>query len=172
MGEADPWCIGRRVAVVVSMLLLTGCGAPTTAARPTAPVATVMPLPTLDPGRVAQGRQVYLRNCASCHGQQAEGAPHWQQPDSRGDLPPPPHDDSGHTWRHGDTQLHEIIHDGMRDPFNKTPDLTMPPFKDRLSEQEIDDVLAYMKSLWSPEHRRYQEEQQAHPAAFAGRNAK
>jgi hypothetical protein len=35
--------------------------------------------------------------------------PDWQQPDARGDLPAPPHDNAGHTWRHSDAQLSEII---------------------------------------------------------------
>jgi mono/diheme cytochrome c family protein len=71
-------------------------------------------------------------------------------------MPPPPHDDSGHTWHHSDAQLAEIIRNGLRDPFNKTPELTMPPFNDQLSEEEIQAVIAYFKSLWSPEHRGFQ----------------
>ena len=47
----------------------------------------------------------------------------------------------------------------MRDVFNQTPELTMPPFRDRLSDEEIAAVIAYFKSLWSDEHRRFQEEQ-------------
>lgn len=129
-----------------------------------APSATPVLVAALDPGEVARGRQVYLQNCASCHAPTAQGAPNWQQPDARGNLPPPPHDDTGHTWRHGDAELAGIIRNGARDVFNKTPELTMPPFKDRLSEEEITAVIAYFKSLWSPEHRRYQEEQNRRPS--------
>jgi len=74
-------------------------------------------------------------------------------------MPPPPHDDSGHTWRHGDKQLADLIENGWRDPFNKTQELTMPPFKDKLSDEEIRAVIAYFKSLWSEEHRRWQLEE-------------
>lgn len=129
----------------------------------TAPTPTPAPLPALDQQQVARGRQIYVEKCASCHGRNAEGAPNWQQPDARGNLPPPPHDDSGHTWRHPDAQLAEMIRDGLRDPFNQTPELTMPPFKGQLSEEEIAAVIAYFKSFWSPEHRRYQEEQNRRP---------
>lgn len=108
---------------------------------------------------VAQGRQVYAANCASCHSDNTQGAPNWQQPNEQGNLPPPPHDASGHTWRHSDGELYRIIRDGWRDPFNKTPELTMPPFKDRLSDQEIKAVITYFKSLWTPEQRQYQWEQ-------------
>ena len=139
------------------MMIMTGC-AP--AARETPrPASSRPPVPALDPGRVAGGREVYLRACARCHGQDAEGAPHWQQPDARGDLPAPPHNDGGHTWRHSDAQLAEIIRNGLRDPFNKTPELTMPPFKEQLTDAQIGDVITYFKSLWSTEHRAYQEEE-------------
>ena len=126
-------------------------------------MTAAVPLPTFGPAQVARGRQIYLENCASCHGQDAQGALNWQQPNLRGDLPAPPHDDSGHTWRHPDAQIAEIIRDGLRDPFNKTSELTMPPFRDRLSDEEIADVIAYFKSLWSEEHRRFQEEQNQRP---------
>jgi mono/diheme cytochrome c family protein len=148
-----------RRSVALGVLVLSACR-PAVPAPPAGPPSpTPPPLPTLDPGQVARGREVYGRSCASCHGPDAQGAPAWQQPDARGDLPPPPHDDSGHTWRHSDAQLAEIIRDGLRDPFNKTPESTMPPFRQQLDDQEIDDVLAYFKSLWSPAHRRFQDEQ-------------
>ena len=88
--------------------------------------------PALDPAQVQRGRQAYLQQCAVCHGPNAEGAANWQRPDGLGNLPPPPHDDSGHTWRHPDEQLREIIRDGQRDPFNRSPELTMPPFREKL----------------------------------------
>ena len=39
----------------------------------------------------------------------------------------------------------------------------MPPFSDRLTDEEIAAVIAYFKSLWSVEHRRFQEEQNRRP---------
>lgn len=113
----------------------------------------------LDPRTVQRGRQVYVQNCAVCHGPNAEGAQNWQQLDERGNRRSPPHDDTGHTWRHPDSQLKEIILDGWRDPFNKTEDLTMPGWRGKLSDEEIDAVIVYFKSLWSEEHRAFQREQ-------------
>ncbi|MGH2562031.1 MAG: c-type cytochrome [Thermomicrobiales bacterium] len=162
MRRASPWRLATLVAIGLIVVVAAGWFAmgPLTGGDPTAGPA---PLPTLDSDQVVLGRQIYLQNCAACHGASAEGVPNWQQPDARGNLPPPPHDDSGHTWRHGDAELREIIRDGLRDVFNKTPELTMPPFKERLSDEEIAAVIAYVKSLWSPEHRRYQEEQNQRP---------
>ena len=147
-------------------LTLIGCspGASVQPSLPPSPTPAPPPTPTLDPGHVAKGRQVYVPWCASCHGANAEGSPNWQEPDTRGDLPPPPHDDTGHTWRHPDLQLAEIIRDGLRDPFNKTPELTMPPFSGRLSDNEVSAVVTYFKSLWSPEHRDFQEQQNRRPS--------
>jgi len=148
--------------MAVTLIVVAGCGSLTLRA-PADSSTTAAALPMLDPNQVTRGRQIYVQQCASCHGQQAEGAPNWQQPDARGDLPPPPHNDSGHTWRHSDAQLADIIRNGLRDRFNKTPELTMPPFKDRLSDAEITAVITYFKSLWSPEHRAFQEEENRRP---------
>lgn len=119
--------------------------------------ATLPPLPTLDAAEIALGRQVYLEQCAACHGQNAEGQPNWKVPDANGNLPAPPHDDTGHTWHHADGLLYEIIQDGFRDPL-KPPDspLTMPAFGEKLSDAEIRAVIAYFKSLWSEQSRLFQ----------------
>lgn len=156
------WSQPRVVITALSLLIMTGCGAAAMQAPVPAPQPSVVS-PPLDPRQVGQGRQLYVQNCARCHGQQAEGATNWQQPDARGDLPPPPHDDHGHTWRHPDAQLVAIIQDGLRDPFNKTPELTMPAFRDRLSDEEIMAIVTYFKSLWSPEQRAFQTEQNLRP---------
>lgn len=141
---------------------MAGCGS-AALQRSVTPATIAAPLPTLDPSKVATGKQLYALNCASCHGLNAQGAPDWQKPDARGNLPPPPHDDGGHTWRHSDAQIADSVRNGQRDRFNKTPELTMPSFKDRLSDADIAAVTAYFKSLWSPEHRMFQEEQNQRP---------
>lgn len=162
MPPARRWRAPALLGVGLLAATLVGCGTAGESGRgspESVPPIAASPLPTLDPGEVTLGRALYLQNCAACHRPNAEGAPNWTQPDARGNLPPPPHDDSGHTWRHSDAELASIIRNGQRDIFNKTPELTMPPFKDRLSEAEIAAVIVYFKSLWSPDHRRYQQEQ-------------
>ncbi len=158
MPHGDWRGVAQIALVVVSIMVTAACSTASrqrsSATRPPAP------LPRLDPAQAAGGRQVYVQYCATCHGADAEGAPNWQSPDTRGNLPAPPHNDSGHTWRHSDAQLREIIRNGLRDPFNKTPELTMPPFtQERLGDRDLEAVLVYFKSLWSTEHRIYQEEQ-------------
>ena len=55
--------------------------------------------------------------------------------------------------------LYEMVTKGMRDPFNKTTRLTMPPFGDVLSPQQIRAVIGYLKTLWTPEQRAFQSEE-------------
>lgn len=121
------------------------------------PATVIPPLPTLDADEVARGRQIYLEQCAACHGQQAEGQPQWKQPDAQGNMPAPPHDDTGHTWHHADGLLYEIIRDGFRDLL-KPPEspLTMPAFGDKLNDAEIRAMITYFKSLWSEQNRLFQ----------------
>jgi mono/diheme cytochrome c family protein len=124
----------------------------------------------LNPDQLKSGRAVYDQYCASCHGADAQGAPNWQEPDEHGELPAPPHDAEGHTWRHSDAELYSMVSKGLRDPFNKTKRLTMPAFGDALSPQQIRAVIAYLKTLWTPEQRSFQsEESRDHPFPAAAR---
>lgn len=109
--------------------------------------------------RIAAGHSIYERACASCHGAHAEGAPHWNEPDANGEMPPPPHDASGHTWKHSDAMLFRLVQQGWRDPFNKTQRLTMPAFKGQLSREQTIAVIDYLKTLWKPEQRQFQSEE-------------
>jgi mono/diheme cytochrome c family protein len=113
---------------------------------------------SLNSNAVAEGRALYLQYCASCHGVEGEGQPNWQKPNQLGELPAPPHNSEGHSWRHSDADLFGMISDGWRDPFNRTKRLTMPAFKDLLKTQEIERVITYLKTLWSPEQRQFQRE--------------
>ena len=134
------------------MLLLaaTGCTAkPKDAER-------VAPVPTLDTGQMAVGREVYVRLCASCHGARGEGAENWATPGPDGLHPAPAHDDTGHTWHHPDRVLFEVITNGMSDPLRPEAPLRMPAFGEQLSEEETGAVVEYLKSLWSEEHLRWQ----------------
>lgn len=109
--------------------------------------------------RVEAGRRVYQAQCASCHGPRGEGTPGWQQPDAPGEMPAPPHDAEGHTWKHSDAMLYRIVMQGWRDPFNKTDRLTMPGFSAILSPKQARAVITYLKTLWTPEQRRFQREE-------------
>ncbi len=115
--------------------------------------------PSSQPGLIESGHQVYQQQCAVCHGEAAQGSPNWRRPDDQGNLPPPPHNAEGHTWRHSDSMLQRMISQGWRDPFNKTQRLTMPAFEQTLTPKEIDNLIVYLKTLWTPEQRNFQMQQ-------------
>ncbi|TAM04462.1 MAG: cytochrome c [Pusillimonas sp.] len=117
----------------------------------------------VDSQRVDAGRRVYAAQCAACHGPRGEGQPDWDRPNAAGEMPAPPHDRNGHTWKHSDAMLYRLVKNGWRDPFNKTQRLTMPAFGQTLSPKEIHDVIEYLKTMWTPEQRSFQlqESQQA-----------
>ena len=72
-------------------------------------------------------------------------------PQDDGTYLPPPHDSTGHTWHHSDRFFLETVRDGNPDPI-----ATMPPFGDRLSDDEIISILEFLKSRWGPDERRFQ----------------
>src|SRR3546814_5702164 len=66
--------------------------------------------PPLDPRQVEAGRKVYQEYCASCHGPRGEGQANWEAPNDQGELPAPPHNAEGHTWKHADAMLRSEEH--------------------------------------------------------------
>jgi mono/diheme cytochrome c family protein len=96
-----------------------------------------------DPEVLATGEPLYMQHCASCHGAELEGQPDWQFPNANGVFPAPPHNRDGHTSHHPDTQLLQIIAEG-----GTTLNSAMPAFGDRLTQEEMEAILAYIKSFW------------------------
>jgi len=103
------------------------------------------------------GRSLYVYNCASCHGANLEGQPNWQSPNADGVLPAPPHDRTGHTWHHDDALLFEYTKLGgqaaleVRGVTGFTSG--MPAFGETLTDDEIWNILAYIRSTWSDRER-------------------
>ena len=100
---------------------------------------------------LAAGAALYAENCAVCHGANLEGQENWQSPGADGRLPAPPHDETGHTWHHGDQVLFEYTKMGGRAMMAARGmefDSGMPGFGDQLSDREIWNILGYIKSTW------------------------
>lgn len=111
--------------------------------------------------QVAAGKSIYDGTCALCHGRNLEGQPEWQSRLSNGRLPAPPHDDSGHTWHHGDDLLFGITKFGLAPPYGPPGyQSDMPAFGTTLTDQQIWDALAYIKSRWSTRAREAQSQRQ------------
>lgn len=116
----------------------------TSAAQATAKPATVRP--TVDPQVLARGEAVFRQNCASCHGDRAQGAPNWEKPGPDGKYPAPPLDGSAHAWHHPRIALEKVIKQGTQKIGGN-----MPPWQGKLSDSDIDAVIAYFQSLWPDE---------------------
>ena len=101
--------------------------------------------------RSAQGKVIYGDHCASCHGAALEGQENWRSRKPDGRLPAPPHDPSGHTWHHPDQMLFVMTKFGPQATAGPNYQSDMPAFEGVLSDQEIIDVLTYIKSTWPEE---------------------
>lgn len=139
--------LGGVLAAFVLLTLLTigGPGAPSQPAR----------------SDVAAGATLYAETCAACHGDNLEGQPDWQIANEDGTLPAPPHDQTGHTWHHGDALLFDYTKQGgqaamaARGVTGFTS--AMPAFGETLTDQEIWNILAFIKSTWPDRIRQMQE---------------
>lgn len=118
--------------------------------------------PPGDPGdaeQVAVGEALYSWNCARCHGEDLGGELGWVRKETgmsdeqidkateRLDDIAPAHDESGKTSRHDDAVLFRIIGEGPEEVLDR-PDSRMSGFNDRLAEDEIWAIIAFLKSHW------------------------
>ena len=119
-------------------------------------------IPHTDAQAVTDGKALYQRYCAACHGADLKGQPNWRERDSAGYLPAPPHDQSGHTWHHADQQLFTIVKEGLQGIAGTDYRTNMRAFGEQMNDDEIWSVLAYIKSTWPQEiieaHNRFSQE--------------
>ena len=106
----------------------------------------------LEGKNLGNGRALYADHCASCHGAKLEGQPDWRVENDDGTLPAPPHDETGHTWHHDNGLLHAYTRLGGQAALEQRGvtgfKSGMPGFADVLSDEDIWDVLAFIRSTW------------------------
>ncbi len=163
----------RYLLVSIAAGFIVGCGeSKPPAATPAAPTATPTPSVTaptspveaapstvapvvqpknlagrnLDPEKIKRGETVYRANCANCHGPNGESTPGWRNPGADGRYPPPPLDGSAHAWHHSTETLETMIRVGSPADIGG-----MPAWDGKLTNQQIDDVIIWIKSLWPDE---------------------
>lgn len=114
--------------------------------------AALFPLATaIDSYGAQQGAALYDAHCASCHGTKLAGQPGWQSAKSAGliNWPAPPLDATGHAWMHDDAALFLFTKHGA-------PGSPMPAFAATLTDNQIWQVFAYVKSHWPESVRAFQ----------------
>jgi cbb3-type cytochrome c oxidase subunit III len=119
--------IGVPLAIVTSIVIIAQ-GNPE-AAKVKNPVAAT-------PESIATGKQVYTKYCATCHGTTAQGG-------SGSDIIPPAPNLTDEEWKHGSTdgEIFDVIKNGVQ------PDLFMEPWGDRIKDEDIWNVVNYVRSL-------------------------
>ncbi|HEC26215.1 MAG TPA: cytochrome c [Gammaproteobacteria bacterium] len=98
-----------------------------------------------DPASVSLGKKLYEQNCQTCH--QKEGVGETPVPIALrkpGYIPAMPLNETSHAWHHPDEQMVNTILNGT--PSTKR----MPAWRNKLSVKDAQDIVAYIKSLWSP----------------------
>jgi mono/diheme cytochrome c family protein len=104
-------------------------------------IALLGPALALAQGNAANGKELYTKHCAGCHG-----------PAGKGDGPaakainPKPNDLTNKAYMAGlkDQYLFDLIQKGGA-AVGKSP--LLPPFGSKMKEGEIRDVIAYLKTL-------------------------
>lgn len=125
------------LSVFLAVVAACGRAQPQAEATPKAGPAGGTPAIQLS---LERGESTYQANCLVCHGdRRGEG----------GNGLGPPHNDQGHTWHHPDAQLMEWTLNGRLYGG-------MPAFKDKLTQQDAEAVLAYIKTWWTEEQRQSQ----------------
>jgi mono/diheme cytochrome c family protein len=119
--------------LVVALLLMSPSGIVLTAQENPAQLKNPVE-PT--PESLAEGKRLYGRFCASCHGSNAEGGP-------GNDLIPAAPDLTDKEWKHGssDGEIFSVVKNGV------PPELNMVPFGDQMKDAEIWNVVNYIRSL-------------------------
>jgi mono/diheme cytochrome c family protein len=97
---------------------------------------------------VTRGKQVYRDFCASCHGRNLQGQPLWQLEDKFAGQRAPAHNETGHTWQHGDEDLFRKTKYGRFPSEPNDVPSAMPAFADALDDRQIMAALAFIKSRW------------------------
>jgi mono/diheme cytochrome c family protein len=117
----------KIIILVIGFLLLSGCG-------------------NDNDNKIestALGKNVFNKNCAVCHGKQAQGlVKNWKKPIA-GVYPAPPLNGTAHAWHHSPKILLETINSGGTKLGG-----TMPAFNNKLNKEEKQAILDYLHSLW------------------------
>lgn len=91
-----------------------------------------------------KGQKLYENYCVQCHQPEGVGESYseaWLK--TKGYIAAPTMDYFGHAWHHSDEQLAETIKNGS------PRTLKMPAWKDQLSDQQVFEIISYIKSLWT-----------------------
>ena len=116
------------LVAVAAFLFATGCNRTSTSSTNGKPPET-----GATPDQFATARTTFEKNCKRCHGDKGEGGPVKLEDGTRLKVPT---FREGHALRHPDSEFVKQITKGGDG---------MPAFKDKLTSQEIDDLVRFIR---------------------------
>ena len=122
--------------IVVIGVLLAGAASIVIKAQGNPEAAKVKNPVAVTPESIATGKQIYTRYCATCHGTSGQGG-------SGSDISPPAPNLTDDEWKRGSTdgEIFDVIKNGV------PPELNMEPWGDRIKDEDIWNVVNYVRSL-------------------------
>lgn len=141
--------MGKNVLILSGLLVLVGCSEPVEPKPASKPAVTQVGESVAsverehDIAQIVRGAAIFKQNCAECHGANGEGAANWRQRDANDKFPPPPLNGDGHSWHHPLNALRHTIRNGTLAIGG-----SMPAWKGKLSDADIDAVIAWFQSKW------------------------
>lgn len=129
---------GSVLMIIVCALATCACSnQPTTI---TNSETTPSPAATATPDAVADVRSIYAKECQNCHGVDGLGGPVKLED---GKTLKVPSFRAGHALRHTDSDFRRQVMEGGDG---------MPAFKDKLSPQQIDEMIRFVRQEFQPGH--------------------
>ena len=125
-----------RLTAIIGVVALGFLGSIVLFAQGNAAAAAIKNPVAATPQSIAAGQDTYRKSCAPCHGIKAEGG-------SGNDLIPASPDLTDEMWDHGSTD--GAIFDNIKNGV--APDFNMTPWKDQLKDDEIWNVVNYLRSI-------------------------
>jgi mono/diheme cytochrome c family protein len=110
--------------------ILVACGEAVQSPQTGTPDESIAVIEPAFGSQLERGTALYDANCAGCHGKNGEGL-----------GPFPPLNSTQHAYKHPDWELIALIRDGQN---------SMPKFRDKLTEEEMIDIIARVKAWWGP----------------------
>lgn len=125
------------LSCVVCALIAIACtetASPTNTATPRTASASPAPSASASADEFAHAKEIYAKNCEGCHGPNAEGG----LAKVNNKQIKVPSLKAEHAIKHTDEQLTKMITNGEEE---------MPSFKDKLSQQEINLMVRYIRQV-------------------------
>lgn len=128
----------KQIAMVMAAALLVGaCGKK----EPEAPAVKDQANRPFSTDSLFRGVRLFQEHCAQCHGPEAQGHPDWRNPQV---AAAPPLNGTGNEWKRRKQDMIATIQNGAK----RNGDPVMPAWKGRLSDQDIEDIIAWFQALW------------------------